>query len=96
MDVKLEQTANIKFCVKLGKSGAKTFQMIRRAYTNEAMSRIALSSISSDILFHSLPIWSTVIYTDIITTLFITVQHRHTLRSIILSHCTWQWTSWYD
>ena len=39
MDVKLEQRANIKFCVKLGKSGAETFQMIRRAYGNEAMSR---------------------------------------------------------
>jgi len=39
MDVKLEQTANIKFCVKLGKSGAETFQVIRRAYGNEAMIR---------------------------------------------------------
>jgi hypothetical protein len=38
MDMKLEQRANIKFCVKLGKSGAKTFEMIRRAYRNEAMS----------------------------------------------------------
>jgi len=40
MDVKLEQTVNIKFCVKLGKSGAETFEMIRRAYGNEAMSRV--------------------------------------------------------
>jgi transposase len=39
MDVKLEQTANIKFCVKLSKSGAETFEIIRRAYRNEAMSR---------------------------------------------------------
>jgi len=39
MDVKLEQTANIKFCVKLSKSGGETFEMIRRAYRNEAMSR---------------------------------------------------------
>jgi len=39
MDVKLEQGANIKFCAKLGKSGAETFEMIRRAYGNEAMSR---------------------------------------------------------
>jgi len=39
MDVKLEQRANIKFCVNLGKSGAETFQMIRRTYGNEAMSR---------------------------------------------------------
>jgi hypothetical protein len=28
MDVKLEQRANIKFCVKLGKSGADTFEML--------------------------------------------------------------------
>jgi hypothetical protein len=29
MDVKLEQRANIKFCVKLGKSGEETFEMLR-------------------------------------------------------------------
>jgi hypothetical protein len=28
MDVKLEQTANIKFSVKLGKSGGETVEMI--------------------------------------------------------------------
>jgi len=39
MDVKLERRANIKFCVKLGKSGAETFKMIRCAYGNEALSR---------------------------------------------------------
>ena len=39
MDVKLEQRANIKFCVKLGKSGVETFEMVRCAYGNEAMSR---------------------------------------------------------
>jgi hypothetical protein len=39
MDVKLEQKANIKFCVKLGKPAAETFEMIRRAYGNEVMSR---------------------------------------------------------
>jgi len=39
MDVKLEQIANIKFCVKLGTSGAETFELIRRAYGNEATSR---------------------------------------------------------
>jgi hypothetical protein len=38
MDVKLEQRENIKFCVKLGKSGGETFQMRRHAYGNEAMS----------------------------------------------------------
>jgi len=39
MGVKVEQRANIKFCVKLGKSGAETFQMIRRACRDEVMSR---------------------------------------------------------
>jgi len=38
MDVKLKQKANIKFCVKLGKSGVETFEMIRRACGNEATS----------------------------------------------------------
>jgi hypothetical protein len=38
MDVKLEQRANIKFCVKLNKSGVETFKMIRHVYGNEAMS----------------------------------------------------------
>jgi len=38
MDVKLEQRANIKFSVKLSKSGVETFEMIQRAYRNEAMS----------------------------------------------------------
>lgn len=28
MDCKCEQRANIKFCVKLGKTGMETFQMI--------------------------------------------------------------------
>jgi len=39
IDVKLEQTANIKFSVKLGTPRAETFEMIRRAYRKEAMSR---------------------------------------------------------
>jgi len=39
MVVKLEQRTNIKFCVKLVKFGAETFEMIWRAYGNEAMSR---------------------------------------------------------
>ena len=38
-DVKLEQKANIKFCMKLGKTEAETFEMIRRAYRKEALSR---------------------------------------------------------
>ena len=39
MDAILEKRTNVKFCVKLGKSGAETFEMTRRAYGNEAMSR---------------------------------------------------------
>ena len=39
MDVKMEQRANIKFCVKLGKSGAETFDMLQHVYGNEAMCR---------------------------------------------------------
>jgi transposase len=38
MDMKLEQRANIKFCVKFGKFGVETFEMIRRVYRNKAMS----------------------------------------------------------
>jgi hypothetical protein len=37
MYMKLEQTANIKFCMKLSKSGAETFEIVR-VYGNEAMS----------------------------------------------------------
>jgi hypothetical protein len=33
----MKQRANIKFCVKLGKSGADTFEMLRHAYGNEAI-----------------------------------------------------------
>jgi hypothetical protein len=40
MDVKLEQRANIKFCMELGKSEAETFEMIRHAYGNEAISHV--------------------------------------------------------
>jgi len=40
MDMKLEQRANIKFCVKLGESGVETFEMIRCAYGNEGTSRV--------------------------------------------------------
>jgi histone-lysine N-methyltransferase SETMAR len=37
MDMRLEQIANIKFCMKLGKSGEETSEMIRHAYRNKAM-----------------------------------------------------------
>jgi hypothetical protein len=32
-----EQRANIKFCHKLGKSTSETFQMIKQAYSEEAL-----------------------------------------------------------
>jgi hypothetical protein len=38
MDRKVEQQANVNFCVKLGKSVAETLNMLRQAYGNEAMS----------------------------------------------------------
>jgi len=39
MNMKLEQRANIKVCMKLSKSGAETFEMVRHVYGNEVMSR---------------------------------------------------------
>ena len=39
MDLKLEQRASVKFCVKLEKSATETFEMLQQAYGNEAMSR---------------------------------------------------------
>lgn len=39
MNKKLEQRANIKFCVKLGKSATETLTMLRQVYSDEAMSR---------------------------------------------------------
>ncbi|EZA47753.1 hypothetical protein X777_15520 [Ooceraea biroi] len=35
----MEQRANIKFCFKLGKSATETFEMIKTAYGDEALSR---------------------------------------------------------
>jgi hypothetical protein len=32
-----EQWANVKFCQKLGRSASETFQMIKQAYTEEAL-----------------------------------------------------------
>ena len=40
MYCKLEQRANIKFCVKLGKSATKSFGIMHHAYGNEAMSHV--------------------------------------------------------
>ncbi|KAE9537933.1 hypothetical protein AGLY_005905 [Aphis glycines] len=39
MSNKLEQRVCIKFCVKLGKSATETFEMIKKAFEDEAMSR---------------------------------------------------------
>ncbi|PSN43116.1 hypothetical protein C0J52_10466 [Blattella germanica] len=39
MDSKLEQRANIKFCVKRRKSATETYEMLKETYRNEAMSR---------------------------------------------------------
>ncbi|WP_316399518.1 leucine zipper domain-containing protein [Bradyrhizobium sp. 33ap4] len=39
MDIKHEQRANVKFCVKLEKSATETFEMIRQAYGDESVSR---------------------------------------------------------
>jgi hypothetical protein len=39
MDRNVEQRANVKFCVKLGKSVTETLNMLRQDYGDEAMSR---------------------------------------------------------
>jgi hypothetical protein len=39
MDRKVEQQANVKFCVKLGKSVTETLNMPQQAHGDEAMSR---------------------------------------------------------
>ena len=39
MDLRLEQRASIKFCVKLRKSATETFDMLQPAYGDDAMSR---------------------------------------------------------
>jgi len=39
MDVRFEQQVNIKFCVKLGKTATETLQLLRDAYSNEALSQ---------------------------------------------------------
>lgn len=39
MNARLEQRANIKFCVKLGKSATETLSLIQDAYGNDALSR---------------------------------------------------------
>jgi hypothetical protein len=39
MDRKVGRRANVKFCVKLGKLVTETWNMLRQAYGDEAMSR---------------------------------------------------------
>ncbi|XP_041355542.1 protein GVQW3-like [Gigantopelta aegis] len=49
MDLKLEQRANIKLYVKLGKSVTDTPEMLKQAYGNEAMRRAKRSECHSRI-----------------------------------------------
>jgi hypothetical protein len=37
-----EQRANIKFCQKLDKSASETFQMVKQAYSEEALGHSAV------------------------------------------------------
>jgi hypothetical protein len=37
-----EQQENVKFCQKLGKSSSETFQMVKQAYSKEALGRSAV------------------------------------------------------
>jgi hypothetical protein len=39
MDVQFEQRVIIKFCVELGKTATETFQLLRDAYGDKALSR---------------------------------------------------------
>ena len=43
VSVKIRQRCVIEFCVKLGKSGNKTLEMLRQAYGGETLSRAAVS-----------------------------------------------------
>ena len=40
--VKIRQRCVIEFCVKLGKSGKETLEMLRQAYGGESLSRTAV------------------------------------------------------
>lgn len=40
MDFKLEQRANIKFCVQLRTSATETLEMLQQAYVNKAISGV--------------------------------------------------------
>jgi len=42
VSVKIRQRCVIEFCVKLGKSGNKTLEMLRQAYGGETLSRAAV------------------------------------------------------
>jgi hypothetical protein len=42
MDGKIEQRVCIKFCLKLGKSAAKTLEMLREAFGEHSLIRIAV------------------------------------------------------
>ena len=36
---KMEQRANVKFCVKLGKKFAETYELMKKVYGDDCMSR---------------------------------------------------------
>jgi hypothetical protein len=42
ISVKIRQRCVFKFCVKLGKSGNETFEMVRQAYGGGTLSRAAV------------------------------------------------------
>jgi len=39
LSVNVEQRVNVKFCVKLGKSAAETYDLLKKVYGDECLSR---------------------------------------------------------
>ena len=39
LSVKVEQRVNVKFCVKLGKSATETYDLLKKVYGGECLSR---------------------------------------------------------
>jgi len=39
LSVNVEQPVNVKFCVKLGKSAAETYDLLKKVYGDECLSR---------------------------------------------------------
>jgi len=40
LSVNVEQCVNVKFCVKLGKSATETYDLLKKVYGDECLSRI--------------------------------------------------------